>query len=362
MTHRVLVVEDDADMRGLVCDILALDGLTPVPVPDGTSALTCMSETPVDLVVLDVSLPGRTGYSVLDEIRHTPALRALTVVLLTAGGQHGLVQGLRAGADDYISKPFEVDELLARVHAHLRARERWRESVGRASTIPTAHLRALCEQRSFDIAYQPIVELISMNTVGHEALARFRDGQSPAEMFAAATAVGLGVALELAAAGLALESAGHLPADSWLSLNLSPAALLASEPLQAPIGLCSRPVIIELTEHERVEDYPALTKAAQRLGPAIQLAVDDAGAGYASLSHVVALHPALVKLDRAWVDGISYDLVRQALVRGVLGVANATGSAVVAEGIEQAEDLEVVQELGVALGQGFLLGRPTVAA
>lgn len=362
MAHRVLVIEDDADVRQLVCEVLALDGLIPIPAADGAAALTLMSELPIDLVVLDVSLPGRTGYSVLEEIRHTPALRTLPVVLLTGGGKHGLVAGLEAGADDYVAKPFNVDELLARIQAHLRARARWAEVTSDAGAIPTDALRALCSDRQFDIAYQPVIDLDSMLPVGHEALARFRDGRSPVEVFNAAHAAGLGVELELAAAGLALESAGHLPGSSWLSVNLSPGALLESGPLIPAIHNCSRPVIIELTEHERVEDYPALTRAASALGPDIRLAVDDAGAGYASLSHVVALHPALVKLDRAWVDGIGQDLVRQALVRGVLGVATATGSAVVAEGIEYASDLEVVQSLGVGMGQGYLLGRPTVAA
>ena len=361
MAHQVLVVDDDPDVRQLVCEVLALDGLCPVPASDGSAALVELAELPIDLVLLDVSLPGRTGYSVLEEIRHTPALRTIPVVLLTAGGD-GLVAGLQAGADDYISKPFDIDEMLARVHAHLRARERWREARPSADGMSADHIRSLCRERSFDVAYQPVRDLRSMRVVGHEALSRFRDGRSPAQVFPAAHGLGLGVDLELAAAGLALDSATHLPRDSWLSVNLSPAALLASASLLPAIEVCDHPIIIELTEHERVEDYPALSRAAEALGSDIRLAVDDAGAGYASLSHVVALHPALVKLDRAWVDGINTDTVRQALVRGVLGVAVATGSEVVAEGIEYDADLAVVQDLGVGLGQGYLLGHPAVAA
>lgn len=361
MTHRVLVVEDDPDVRELVCQVLELDGLSAVPAVDGASALLLLSELPVDLVVLDVSLPGRTGYSVLEEIRHTPAWHTIPVVLLTGGGD-GPVSGLRAGADDYMSKPFDIDELLARVHAHLRARERWRQSRARAAGLSARQIQELCQEQAFDIAYQPVRDLESMRVVGHEALSRFPAGLAPEDVFSAAHSLGLGVDLELAAAARALESSLHLPLGCWLSLNLSPAALLASEPLQGAVSASSHPVIIELTEHERVEDYPALARAAAALGSDIRLAVDDAGAGYASLSHVIALHPALVKLDRAWVDGIHSDRVRQALVRGVLGVAAATGSEVVAEGIEHEVDLVAVQQIGVTLGQGYLLGHPALAA
>jgi EAL domain-containing protein (putative c-di-GMP-specific phosphodiesterase class I) len=232
----------------------------------------------------------------------------------------------------------------------------------RPRSLPAADLVGTWRERRFDIAFQPVRDLGTMRAVGFEALSRFHDGRSPIEVFEAARDAGIGVELEMATAQAALEAASTLPVGTWLSINLSPRALLASEELQTGVVQCGRDLIIELTEHERVEDYPSLTAAARVLGPQVRLAVDDAGAGYASLSHVIALHPALVKLDRAWVDGISADPVRQALVRGVLGVAEATGSAVVAEGIEREDDLQTVQSLGVELGQGYLLGRPAMSA
>jgi EAL domain-containing protein (putative c-di-GMP-specific phosphodiesterase class I)/CheY-like chemotaxis protein len=361
MAATVLVVEDDRSIRTLVCQLLALEGIAALEAEDAAGAMNQLSAHPVDLVLLDVALPGVTGYSVLEEIRHTPALSPLPVLLLTAGGPGHLVAGLAAGADDYIAKPFAVDELIARVQAHLRARDRWRASLRPAPQFATDVL-AICRDRRFGIAFQPVRHLATMEAVGFEALARFHDGQPPHGVFAAAHDSGCGVELEVAAAAAAVQAAAELPPGAWLSINLSPAALLGAESLSAAVRDCGRDVIVELTEHERVEDYPALIAAAGALGPQVCLAVDDAGAGYASLSHVVALKPALVKLDRAWVDGISADPVRQALVRGVLGVADATGSTVVAEGIERNEDLSAVQALGVGLGQGFLLGRPALSA
>jgi EAL domain-containing protein (putative c-di-GMP-specific phosphodiesterase class I) len=117
-------------------------------------------------------------------------------------------------------------------------------------------------------------------------------------------------------------------------------------------------VIIELTEHERIDDYDAVRAAFARFGPSVRLAVDDAGSGYASMRHILSLQPSYVKLDIEWVRGIHNDPVRRSLVSGLSYFAEATGSELIAEGIESDEERAALLELGVKLGQGFLLGRP----
>ena len=102
----------------------------------------------------------------------------------------------------------------------------------------------------------------------------------------------------------------------------------------------------------------ALREAVATLGQGIQIAVDDAGAGFASLRHVVELRPNYVKLDIGLIRGIGEDDARQALVAGMVHFANETGCALIAEGIETEDELEALQQLGIRLGQGFLLGRP----
>jgi EAL domain-containing protein (putative c-di-GMP-specific phosphodiesterase class I) len=98
--------------------------------------------------------------------------------------------------------------------------------------------------------------------------------------------------------------------------------------------------------------------AVDRLGHDVKLAVDDAGSGYASLRHILALRPAYVKLDIEWVHNIDRDPIRRSLVSGLTYFASETGSELIAEGIETDEELGVLRELGVTLGQGFLLGAP----
>ena len=90
----------------------------------------------------------------------------------------------------------------------------------------------------------------------------------------------------------------------------------------------------------------------------MDLAVDDAGAGFSSLLHVLELHPAFVKLDRSLVAGIESDEARHAMVVGLNHFARATGCRLIAEGIETDSELAVLRALDIPLGQGYLLGRP----
>jgi EAL domain-containing protein (putative c-di-GMP-specific phosphodiesterase class I) len=93
----------------------------------------------------------------------------------------------------------------------------------------------------------------------------------------------------------------------------------------------------------------------------LRVAVDDAGAGYASLRHVLELRPDFIKVDRSLIHGISSDHARRVAVSGFLSLALDLGSTVVAEGVERAADLSAVRELGLHAAQGYLLGRPTTS-
>ena len=123
-----------------------------------------------------------------------------------------------------------------------------------------------------------------------------------------------------------------------------------------------RAVVLEITEHEPVADYGPVREALARLRPAVRLAVDDAGAGYASLRHVLALRPDVIKLDMCWVRGIDTDSPRRTLVAGLGRVAEEMGSVLLAEGVETRGERDTLRRLGVELGQGYLFGRPAPAA
>jgi EAL domain-containing protein (putative c-di-GMP-specific phosphodiesterase class I) len=144
-----------------------------------------------------------------------------------------------------------------------------------------------------------------------------------------------------------------------VAVNISPQALTDREVLDAVLGAAGRRIAVEVTEHRRVDDYPALLAARRELRLAgVPVAVDDAGAGYSSLRHVLELEPDVIKLDAALVTGVHRDAAKQALIGAMQAFARDVGATVVAEGVEVEEEHRALLERGVAQGQGWLFGRP----
>lgn len=216
----------------------------------------------------------------------------------------------------------------------------------------------------FEVAYQPLIDIGTGRCLGVEALARFPGPYaSPAETFASAERVGLGIELELAVLHRALAVLPRLAAGQFLALNISPDALLdrARRATSCVDRLPLPQLVVEVTEHAAIAAYAALR---DELAPArergLRIAVDDAGAGYASLRHILELRPDLIKLDRWLIDGLAEDRARRVAVSSFVSLARELGASVVAEGVERVEDLAAVRELGLNAAQGYLLGRPSV--
>ena len=226
---------------------------------------------------------------------------------------------------------------------------------GRIASTRDRLLQTLA-QRAFHPVFQPIVEMSTRAVFAYEALTRFDDGTPPDVRFAEAASIGLGADYELAAIEAALQAAESLPSTTRLSVNVSP-QLLQNARFRRLIGLSSRPPILELTEHAPIDDYATLRHAFDSLGP-IETAVDDAGAGYSSMRHILELRPTYAKLDISIVRGIETDPLRQALVAGLVYFASRSGCRLIAEGIETQAEADLLVSLGVALGQGFYFGRP----
>ena len=226
-----------------------------------------------------------------------------------------------------------------------------------------ARLAPVIEAGGPVVLLQPIVELATGVRIGAEALSRFPHewGKAPDVCFAEAHSVDVGHRLEL----LALERAAeHLAvASGYVAMNVSPATLLRPECSALLARLPLDRVLLELSEHDQVEDYAALDDVLRPLRAAgLRLAVDDVGAGFSSLRHIVQTAPDVLKLDRSIVDGVAADPVLRTLVRALVEFAHGCGATVVAEGIETAEDAAALLELEVDLGQGWHFGRPGPAA
>jgi EAL domain-containing protein (putative c-di-GMP-specific phosphodiesterase class I) len=219
--------------------------------------------------------------------------------------------------------------------------------------------RRMVETGDFAIVFQPIVDLVTGEVAGYEALTRFSDGRPPDVWFAEAHRAGLGLELELLAVSRALTTA---PANlqGFLALNVSPLTLLSPD-LERRLNASPRSshLVLELTEHESIGDYRELrTRMAGLRDHGVQVAVDDVGSGFASLRHVVDLCPDIIKIDRSLISYIDRDRARHGLAVAFAQLAFNLDWTVIAEGIERDEERAVCSEIGIRYGQGYLLGRP----
>lgn len=220
----------------------------------------------------------------------------------------------------------------------------------------------LIAERAFFPVFQPLVRLADRQVVGYEALTRFTDGMRPDRRFQEAMRLGLGRRLEEETIAEIIRHADALPGDRPVGINVTPSLILDPQWFVALADRTERRLVLELTEHAEVEDYDSLRRALATLQPRFDLAVDDAGAGYASLRHIIELRPSFVKLDLALVRGIEADPVRRSLVTGLEHCVREMGGTTIAEGVESEAEAEALANLGVAVAQGYLFGRPAPAA
>ena len=214
--------------------------------------------------------------------------------------------------------------------------------------------------------FQPVYTIATGKLHGFECLSRFdlEPFRPPDQWFKAAHEVGLGLELERHAIDTALGALGRLPTDWLLAVNCSP-QLIQSGQLPRLLGSdqdLSR-VTLEITEHAAVDDYRALADALAPLRRrGATLAVDDAGAGYSSMRHILHLQPDMIKLDMSITHDVDTDRSRRALAKGLTSFAHEIGSVVVAEGVETAEEFNALASLGVDLAQGYFFAKPMGSA
>jgi PAS domain S-box-containing protein len=232
----------------------------------------------------------------------------------------------------------------------------------RVAVAARGRLEAVLATCDVDIALQPIVSLCDGRLAGVEALARFRDGRGPDAWFGDARESGLAKELDQLTFNAALTAFSALPESCYLSVNASPALIMdsafAARLLDSALPL--HRLVIEITEHVAITDYDVQNEALKTLRErGVRLAVDDTGAGYASLSHVLRLRPDIIKIDRSFIAGLAADTARRSLVTALVLLALDIGATVTGEGVEEAAELDILSTLGVDYAQGYLLARPT---
>ncbi|UUY05277.1 EAL domain-containing protein [Svornostia abyssi] len=384
MTHTisVLLAEDDEQMRMALTSFIATEPgfLLVGAVADAQEAIDLSRSLQPDVVLVDVNMPGGGGARATREIRRrVPTSRVLA--LSAANDRATVLEMLEAGAAGYLVKGGPVQEISDAIRRAATGRASLSADVAgevvdelagelqlrrrreRRMTSRLARVRGLIDDPAgMAIALQPVCELERGAPVGYEALARFdgRPPRPPDHWFRAAGTVGVAEELELVALERALRRLDELPDGAFLSLNGSPSTFACPAARRLLAEAATDRLVLEITEHAPVADYDALAADLRPLRDrGARVAIDDAGAGFASLRHILRLSPDVIKLDRSLVSGISRDRAQQALAGGLISFAEKMGALIVAEGIELAEELGTLRELGVRYGQGFLLARPT---
>lgn len=239
----------------------------------------------------------------------------------------------------------------------------WATSVARRRRTVRLVESVLCEG-PLVTAFQPIIEVATRRVVGAEALTRFPASVdwSPADWFREAATVGRGLDLEYATVSRALAAAQLVPAG-YVAVNVSP-AMLASPGLLDLLdasGVPPQRLILEVTEQASITEHSdailAVRGGLRERG--VRLAIDDVGAGYASMQQIVTLRPDVIKIDRSLIDGLARDPARRSMVGAVVAFGVQRGALIVAEGVETADELEALSRLGVDHAQGFYIARPS---
>lgn len=277
-------------------------------------------------------------------------------VRLADGSLYGSFCCVSHGATPLDERDVRFLELLAELVGEPIQRQRDR-------TAERDRIDRLIAAGRLTIAVQPIVDLSEGVVCGVEALSRFPPEYGPPDaVFAAAHSVGLGGALERLAAASAYGLLRQLGPSAYLAVNLTPSVIapLAEEAASDP-RIAYHRLVLEITEHAAVRGYAALRdRLAAARARGLRLAIDDAGAGYASLHHIVELAPDIIKVDRSLIDGMAGDRARRAAVAAFTRMAHDMGAVAVAEGVERPDDLTAAQDLGIDQAQGYLFARPSL--
>ena len=376
---RILIADDEPALRGAIADLLSHeDGVVLVgEAGDADQAIAMAESRRPDVALVDVSMPAGGGPRAAREIiRLSPETRVIalsafedrpTVLeMLRAGAVGYLVKGT-AGEDliGSISKVFDGGaslsaELLDGIVHELSSQLRREEIELEQRHALRGEIDRFLTGEGLTMVFQPIMELRNRQIVGWEALARFHSLplRPPNEWFAEAVEMELGVQLELMAIRSAMRSLPSVPAGAYLSVNCSPRAAMSPE-LEKTLGEHAPRMVVEITEHEAIEDYAALATTLEGLRAlGLRIAIDDAGAGFASLRHTLLLRPDMLKVDISLTRDIDNDRAKRALTSALISFADEMGMSIIAEGIETQAELETLQSLGVPFGQGYFLAEP----
>lgn len=369
----VLIVDDCDAVRRALVRLAIQRGFVAREAEDAKGACLVLDEQHVDVVLSDVHMPGMDGIALLKIVRERDS--ELPVILLTGRPDvASAMEAVRLGAHQYFTKPFERAELVEAIERagrlyRLSQIQREALSLRGIAWQPTdpAGLEAAFDRclEGLWMAYQPIVRAQDGIVFGYEALMRSREPSLPHP----------GAVLDAAERLGELESLGRLTrklsprpmdqqSDAALFVNLHPRDVMDDALLDpdTPLAQMASRVVLEVTERQLLEDAKAVADRVEKLRAfGFRIAVDDLGAGYASLNAFATLNPDFVKLDIGLVRDVDSSELKARLIASIIRVCREMGMTVVAEGVETVAERDTLVELGCDLLQGFLFAKPAEA-
>lgn len=366
MHKKILLVSSDEDFADRLSRRISTHDYEVEIVTTGKAALEKALESP-SLILLDMGLTDISGHDVCQKLRENKETNHIPMIMLTAEKVfYENIKGLYIGADDVLKKPFELDELLARMEAVLR-RTRPFEERERFKRQASTEIRQIVREGLIIPHFQPIYYFKPKRLLGLEVLSRAAvkgsSFQNSETLFDAAFRVGLLMDLEIACHSKALSVLDEYLKKNQVFFNVNP--YVVQDPrfddLVSSYKKYTTPdkITLELTERMGISDFAIFSKKIEDVKKeGFKISLDDIGSGYASLNSIIEVRPDFVKIDMHLVRDIHKDPVRQNLVKAIISFCKSSSIVSIAEGIEQKEELDLLVKCGVDAGQGYFLGRP----
>ncbi len=366
----ILLVDDDPSATQMLTMLLETRGYEVHIARSGKEAFDKITDT-TDLILLDLILPDKGGFEVCRRLKDDQITKQIPIIILSAKLLSGdIVEALYLGADDYLTKPFEYEELVARMEAVMRRGPILRNGRlfvnGEKAVI--CEIRRIIDEGLIDPFFQPIFLLKPFKLFGFEALGRPKTNtmlSSPDLLFKAAIHYGFYHDLEMLSWKKAVECASSFLKEEKLFLNCSPYLVegprfSAIKTLFEKSSLNVGNVILEITERSAISDFKVFYEYLRCFREhGFKFAVDDVGGGYASLESIVEIKPEVVKIDRHIVNELNKDPFKRSIIKFIVAFCQENNILSIAEGIENKEDLKIVMGLGVDAGQGYYLCKPS---
>ncbi|MBF0385627.1 MAG: EAL domain-containing protein [Candidatus Omnitrophica bacterium] len=363
----ILLVDDDRSITQMLSMLLETRGYRVSIASSGEEAFKLVSQSP-DLIVLDLILPDQDGFNICRMFKEQTHSQFIPIIILSARMlSEDITEGLYLGADDYLTKPFEYEELVARMEAVMRRSCALYKEEHKGREFIINEIRRIINYQLITPFFQPIFTLEPFKIYGYEALSRPHSSTmllNPEVLFKAAINFGLYENLEYVAWQKAIEYSAKLLRGERLFLNCNPHLVESEkfvefESIFKENRIKADKIVLEITERSAISDFKVYFGHLRKYREGgYRFAVDDVGGGFASLESIVETSPEYVKIDRHIISGLESNKFKRSIVKFIIDFSKENSIISIAEGVETRGEFDTLKSMGIDAIQGYFLCRP----